>query len=145
MYAYVPASYLSLCVCVLNVVQLPSCAKLFATRWTVCSPPGSSVHGILQASTLQWVAVPSSRGSSQPRDLTHVSSVSCVGHVGSLRQHHQGSPPNCSVTKSCCDPMDRSMPSVSVLHYLLEFAQTPGDSEGQRRSACCGPWGHNMT
>ena len=33
-----------------------------------CSPPGSSVHGILQARTLEWVAMPSSRGSSQPRD-----------------------------------------------------------------------------
>ena len=33
-----------------------------------CSPPGSSVHGILQARTLEWVAVPFSRASSQPRD-----------------------------------------------------------------------------
>ena len=33
-----------------------------------CSPPGSSVHGILQASTLEWGAISSSRGSSQPRD-----------------------------------------------------------------------------
>ena len=32
------------------------------------SPPGSSVHGILQARILEWVAVPSSRGSSRPRD-----------------------------------------------------------------------------
>ena len=32
-----------------------------------CSPPGSSVHGILQARILQWVASSSSRGSSQPR------------------------------------------------------------------------------
>ena len=38
-----------------------------------CSPPGSVVHGILQARTLEWVALPSSRGSSQPRDGTHVS------------------------------------------------------------------------
>ena len=37
-----------------------------------CSPPGSSVHGILQATALQWVAMPSSRGSSQPRDQTQV-------------------------------------------------------------------------
>ena len=29
-----------------------------------CSPPGSSVHGILQARILEWVAIPSSRGSS---------------------------------------------------------------------------------
>ena len=33
-----------------------------------CSPPGSSVHGILQARILEWVAMPSSRGSSRPRD-----------------------------------------------------------------------------
>ena len=35
-----------------------------------CSPPGSSVHGILQARILEWVAMPSSRGSSRPRDQT---------------------------------------------------------------------------
>ena len=39
------------------------------------SPPGSSVQGILQASTLEWVAMPSSRGSSQPRDWTQVSHI----------------------------------------------------------------------
>ena len=33
-----------------------------------CSPPGSSVHGILQERILEWVAIPFSRGSSQPRD-----------------------------------------------------------------------------
>ena len=35
-----------------------------------CSPPSSSVHGILQARMLKWVAIPFSRGSSQPRDWT---------------------------------------------------------------------------
>ena len=40
-----------------------------------CSPPGSSVHGILQARILEWVAIPFSRGSSQPRDRTHVSCI----------------------------------------------------------------------
>ena len=44
-----------------------------------CSPPGSSVHGILQARILEWVAMPSSRGSSRPRDRTHISYVSCIG------------------------------------------------------------------
>ena len=39
---------------------------------TDCSPPGSSVHGILQARILMWVAIPSSRGSSQSRDQTWV-------------------------------------------------------------------------
>ena len=40
-----------------------------------CSPPGSSVQGILQAGILEWVAMPSSRGSSQPRDQTQVSHI----------------------------------------------------------------------
>ena len=40
-----------------------------------CSPPGSSVHGILQARILEWVAVSFSRGSSQPRDRTQVSRI----------------------------------------------------------------------
>ena len=40
-----------------------------------CSLPGSSVHGILQAGILEWVAMPSSRRSFQPRDRTHVSCV----------------------------------------------------------------------
>ena len=37
------------------------------------SPPGSSAHGILQARILEWVAMPSSKGSSQPRDRTFLS------------------------------------------------------------------------
>ena len=40
-----------------------------------CSPPGSSVHGILQARVLEWVAMPFSRGSSQLRDRTQVSCI----------------------------------------------------------------------
>ena len=42
-----------------------------------CSPPGSSVHGILQARILEWVAIPFSRVSSQPRDQTCGSYISC--------------------------------------------------------------------
>ena len=44
-----------------------------------CNPPGSSVHGIVQARLLEWVAISFSRGSSQPRDQTCVSCVSCIG------------------------------------------------------------------
>ena len=40
-----------------------------------CTPPGSSVHGILQARILEWVAISFSRGSSQPRDRTRVSCI----------------------------------------------------------------------
>ena len=42
-------------------------------------PPGSSVHGILQVRILEWIAMPSSRGFSQPRHQTCISYVSCIG------------------------------------------------------------------
>ena len=40
-----------------------------------CRPPDSSVHGILQATILEWVAIPFSRGSSRPRDWTQASHI----------------------------------------------------------------------
>ena len=40
-----------------------------------CSPQGSSVHGILQARILEWIAMLSSRGPSPPRDRTHLSGI----------------------------------------------------------------------
>ena len=43
-----------------------------------CSPPGSSVHGILQARILEWVAISSSRDSFWPRDQSRISWVSCI-------------------------------------------------------------------
>ena len=46
----------------------------FVTPWTVAQP-GSSVHGILLARILEWVAISSSRGSSQPRGWTLVSHI----------------------------------------------------------------------
>ena len=58
---------------------------------TDCSPPGSSVHGILQARTLEWVAMPSFRGSSPPSDQT------CVSHTGRQILYLlslQGNPPS---------------------------------------------------
>ena len=44
-----------------------------------CSPPDTSVHGVSQARILESVAISSSKGSSQPRDQTLVSYVSCIG------------------------------------------------------------------
>ena len=43
-----------------------------------CSLPNSSVHGILQLRILEWVPMPSSKGSSQPRDRTRISCDSCT-------------------------------------------------------------------
>ena len=56
-----------------------------------CSSPCSSIHRFLQARILEWVAVPSSRGSSRPKDGTHISwcllywqAALPLGHLGSL-------------------------------------------------------------
>ena len=55
-----------------------------------CSSPGSSVRGILQIRKLEWVAIPSSRRSSQPKDWT---SISCIGReVDALPLSHLQSP-----------------------------------------------------
>ena len=104
--------------------------------------PGSSVHGILQARILEWVAISFSRGSSQPRDRTRISSIFCVGRQDLYHYCHLGSPSYIipllksfsdfpsqfsSVAQSCpafCDPMNRSTPGLPVHHQLLEFNQT---------------------
>jgi len=73
------------------------CAKSLQLCPTLCNPMDcsqldSSVHGILQARILEWVAMPSSRGSSQLRDQTCVSYVSCIGRWVLYHQHHLGNP-----------------------------------------------------
>ena len=96
--------------------------------------PGSSVHGVLQARTLEWAAVSFSRGSSRPTDWTGVScsagrfftewamkvSLHEYRHLNTLVLFS-------SVTQSCptlCDPMDCSTPGLPVHHQLLELVQT---------------------
>ena len=73
--------------------MLTGCAKLLQSCLTLCDPmdrslPGSSVHGILQARKLEWVAMPSSWGSSQPRNRTRVFLVSCIGSWVLYHKHH---------------------------------------------------------
>ena len=58
----------SVCVCVLSHDQPMA-----------CSPPSSSVHGIFQARTLEWVAISYSSGYSWPRDRTYISCISWTG------------------------------------------------------------------
>ena len=73
--------------CVVVVVwSLLSCVWLFCDPMD-CSPPGSSVHGISQVRILEWVAMPTSSGSSQLRDWSWVSRI--VGRLYHLS--HQGS------------------------------------------------------
>ena len=94
-------------------------AKSLQSCSTLCnpmdySPPSSSVHGILQARILEWVALLSSRGSSQPRDEPG-SLISPALAGGFFTTQHRGSP-NVSTAaaaakllQSCltlCDPID---------------------------------------
>ena len=68
----------SVCVCVFVCVCVVICPSLYLTLCDPmdCSPPGSSAHRVSQARILKWVAISSSRGSSQPRDGTR---ISCAG------------------------------------------------------------------
>ena len=78
------------------------CAQLCSTLCDPmdCSPPGSSVHGILLAKILQWVAIFFPRRSSQPGDRIH---VSCIAAAKSRQS-----------CLTLCDPMDCSLPGSSV-------------------------------
>ena len=68
----------------IEMYAVAAAAKSLQSCLTLCdprdgSPPGSSVHGILQARILEWVAVPSSRGSSHSRDRSRISYVFYIG------------------------------------------------------------------
>ena len=87
-----------------------------------CSPPGSSVHGVLQAGILEWVAISYCRGSCRARDRTHISCGSCTG-ADALPLSRLGSPSKlyaAAAAKSrqacpaLCDPIDGSPPGSSI-------------------------------
>ena len=97
------------------------------------SPPGSSIHWILQARILEWFAMPSSRGSSRPRDWTCVSYVYLHWQAGSIPLAPPGKPlfPALfsivfSVTKSYSSLLLHELQHgrFPVLQYLTELAQT---------------------
>ena len=66
-------SLLAICFICMHAHSLWSCPALCTLM--DCNPPGSSVHGVLQAKMQERIAVPSSKGSSKPRDQT------CVSHT----------------------------------------------------------------
>ena len=93
--------------------------------------PGTLAHQA-PLSIPEWVAMPSSRGSSWSRDWTHVSCISWIAG-GFFTTEPPGKPVHiCSVqfssaTQSCptlCDPMNHSTPGLPVHHQLPEFTQT---------------------
>ena len=92
-----------------------------------CSPPGSSVHEISQARTLEWRTISSSRRSSWPRDPTCVSCVFCtaggflaLSHWGSPYIYIFGMPKACSAYHPIC-----SASRFSSLSVLPSFATVP--------------------
>ena len=87
----------------------------------VCSPPGSSVHRIFQARILEWVAMPSSRESSQLRDGTHISYVSCVGRQVLYHWSHLGSPFRCIILV-----IPHNTPVDVITHILVAMGSQKG-------------------
>ena len=97
-----------------HVHMLLSC---FSHVW-LCSPmdcslSGFSVHGILQAGILESVAMPTSRGSSWPRDQTHIAYVSCTGRWVLYHQCHLCWHKNFYMNV-CSSTIDNSQKLVSI-------------------------------
>ena len=85
-FLYIPSNicYLCLCLCTQSCPIL--CYPIY------CSLPGSSVHRLLWAKILEWVAISFSRGSLQPNDRTQVSCISCIGRWVLYQLSYWGSP-----------------------------------------------------
>ena len=99
------------------------CCSVTKSCLTLCDPkdcslPCSSVHRFSQARIVEWVAISSSRGSSWPRDWTHVSCISCVASrffvcwaTGEANLYREW-----PVKESCTVP---SASAFSLLQYVL--------------------------
>ena len=87
-------TYLNRCLntCVFNCVCMHTQSCLTLCNPIDCIPQGSSVHGISQARILEWVAISFSRASSQSRDRTLVSWISCIGRQVLYQLSHRGNP-----------------------------------------------------
>ena len=75
------------CTCAQSLQSCPTLSDLMD-----CNPPGSSVHGILQARILEWVGMPSSRGSSQSQESSSHFLCLLSSQVGSLPPVPSGKP-----------------------------------------------------
>ena len=114
-----------MCVCVcLSVTQ--SCP-------TLCDTMNYTVHGILQAKILEWVAFPFSRGSSQPRSQTQVSCIagrffiSWVMYCSSFNLYNNFSPPFyrwCSDRGDDFSLFDTDLTQVTMLTSPLKWAMS---------------------
>ena len=78
----------SVCVCACTHTHAQSCLTLCNPMDS--SPPSSFIHGISQAGILELVAISFSKGSSWPKDRTHIPCVSCSGRWVLYQLSHQG-------------------------------------------------------
>ena len=107
-------------VCVLVAQSCPTLCDL-----RDCSPIGSSVHGILQASKLEWVAIPFSRGSSYPRDQIWASQITSRFFTTCTTRKAQGSTPFIRISK---EPIVTTLPP-KLKNYWQGFSlPSHGDS-----------------
>ena len=87
-----------------------------------CRLLGSFVHGILQARVLEWVPISFSRGSSQPRDRTQVSSIAGRRYptvAPAERERERVCVLVAQLSQTLCNSMDWSLPGSSV-HRILQ-------------------------
>ena len=144
--------------------------QLFEPPWTIALP-GSHVHGILQARVPEWVVFPFSRGSSQPRDGTWVSSI--TGNLFTIWTTSEVQRLGLKWNNIFCEQGDNLcmsyikgkwvqsftftiFPFFTILRTLEEFHMDyprrkwqwhptpvllPGKSYGRRSLVGCSPWG----
>ena len=113
-----------------------------------CSPPGSSVHGILQARTLELVAIPFSRRPSRPREWTCVSQIAgrffTVWATSKARKITKYIKITCIINK--CKWLSSKERVKTLFHLWRRKWQPtpmflPGESQGWRSLVGCHPWG----
>ena len=112
------------------------------------SLPGSSVHGVHQAKTLEWVAMPSSRGPSQSRDQHSVSCISCIAGRFFITEP-PGKRSSLSIFKfailfkwaSLVSLMVKNMPAnaghLRDMHLTPRLGRSPGGGHGNPLQCFC--------
>ena len=125
-------------------------AKSFQSCLSLCdpmdySPWGRSVHGILQAKILERMSVPSSRGSSQPRNWTSFSYISCIGRQVLYHWCHLASPlkngdsPSKNAGVYCYTPPgDIPSPGMDLRSLTLQVDSLPPEPPGKPKNTWVG-------
>ena len=120
----------------MHAKSLQSCLTLCSTM--DCSPPGSPVHGVLQARILEWNAMLSSKGSSQPRHWTR---ISCGSYIAG--RFFTSEPPG-KLSSTTHDLLPNPAKTPQAYSFPLLHTQCPCDSvillqTGNAKTTRCSP------